>query len=215
MPRHAPARNDNLSVAGDRLEYVSRTAAVAAILFDPLGAEALLDIPDAEVGRLFKTHLMKIIGVASALNMDVSAIREEDEKQSNRTKRRGWEFPGLSDCSAANIERYSLVLQGKLLPVRDFCQAAGITERRLSKDVASGRLFSVEFEGEPYYPAFVLSDLFERKDFARVVRRLGESSGWSKWIFFTTSLNSLTPLQLLMRKEVKRVLKAVEDLGEQ
>lgn len=215
MPGNAPAGSDNLSVAGERLEYVSRTAAVAAILFDPLGAEALLDVHDAEVGRLFKAHLMRVIGVASALNMDVSSIREEYEKQSNRTRRRGWEFPGLTDCSAANIERYSLVLQGKLLPLGDFCQASGITERRLSKDVASGRLFSVEFAGEPYYPAFVLSDLVDRKDFARVVRRLGESSGWSKWRFFTTPLNSLTPLQLLMRKEVERVLTAAEALDEQ
>ncbi|WP_157727062.1 hypothetical protein [Burkholderia pseudomallei] len=146
IQRHPRDTKDNPSLDSAGLQHVINTAVVAAILFDPTGVEALLDISDAEVGRLFKTHLMRVIGVASALNMEVSSVREEDEKQSNRTKRRGWEFPGLTDCSAANIERYSLVLQGKLLPIGDFCQASGITERRLSKDVASGRLFSVEFE---------------------------------------------------------------------
>lgn len=136
---------------------------------------------------------------------------------SNSTAWRASEFVGLTDCSAANLERYSLVLQGKLLCAEEFCLASGITEQRLSADVASGRIFSVEFEGEPYYPAFFLSKLFDRKDFTKVVRLLGESAGWSKWKFFMTpreSLNGLTPLRLLMSEEVERALRVAEDFSD-
>lgn len=208
---------DNPSLQDADVRRVIRSAVVATILSDPTGAEALLYLSDAELGRLLKTRLMEVIGVAAVLDLDLSLIREEDEKVSSRTTRRALEFGGLADCSAANLERYSLVLQGKLLPAEDFCKVLGITKQRLTKDVASGRIFSVEFEAEPYYPAFFLSNLFDRKDFAKVVRRLGESTGWRKWKFFTTpteSLGGLTPLRLLMREEVERALTAAADLAE-
>ena len=217
MPLHPHDTTDNPSLHNARLQHLINAAVVAAILFDPTGAKALLDIPDAELGRRFKTRLMQVIGVATALNLDLSSLREEDEKQGYRTRRRASELGGLTDFSAANVERYSLVLQGKLLCAEDFCEALGITEKRLSKDIASGRIFSVEFEAEPYYPAFFLSNLFDRKDFAKVARRLGDSAGWTKWEFVTTpaeSLGGLTPLRLLMREEIERALKAAADFAE-
>jgi hypothetical protein len=119
----------------------------------------------------------------------------------------------LTSASAAHIERYSLILQGRLLPAEDFCKAAGITERKLSEDVASCRVFTVEFESNQYYPIFALSNLVDQRNFAKVVRRLGDSTGWSKWKFFTTpleSLRGLTPLKLLQRDEVQRALAAAD-----
>ncbi|WP_102633009.1 MULTISPECIES: hypothetical protein [Paraburkholderia] len=191
-----------------------RNAAVAAMLSDPTGAEASLFLSDAEVGRLFKAHLIQVIGTATLSNLDLSSTREEDEKQGRLTNRRASELPGLTNVSAANIERYSLVLQGRLLPAEDFCKAAGITEQKLSEEVASCRVFAVEFEFTQYYPTFALSNLVSPKDFARVVRRLGDSTGWGKWKFFTTpseSLGGLTPLRLLMGEEVERALAAASD----
>ncbi|CAL8475659.1 Antitoxin Xre/MbcA/ParS-like toxin-binding domain-containing protein (plasmid) [Caballeronia sp. S22] len=196
------------------VRHVMRNAAVAAMLSDPTGAEASLFLSDAEVGRLFKAHLIQVIGTATLSNLDLSSTREEDEKRGRITARRASEFPSLSSVSAANIERYSLVLQGRLLPADDFCKAAGITEAKLSEDVASGRVFTVEFESNQYYPIFALSNLFNRRDFARVVRRLGDVTGWSKWKFFTTpseSLGGLTPLRLLGREQVERALAAADE----
>lgn len=149
-----------------------RNAAVAAMLSDPTGAEACLFLSDAEVGRLFKAHLIQVIGTATLANLDLSSTREEDEKRGRMTTRRASELPALSSVSAANIERYSLVLQGRLLPADDFCKAAGITEAKLGEDVASCRVFTVEFESNEYYPVFALSTLVDRRDFAKVVRRL-------------------------------------------
>jgi hypothetical protein len=191
-----------------------RNAAVAAMLSDPTGTEALLLLPDAEVGHLFRTHLIQVIGAATVSNLDLSSTREEDEERHHLTSRRGREFPGLTSVSAANMERYSLVLQGRLLPAQDFCKAEGITEQKLSEEVALGRIFTVEFESDQYYPIFALSTQVHRGNFAKVIRRLGDSTGWSKWKFFTTpseSLGGLTPLKLLGREEVGRALAAAEE----
>lgn len=198
------------------VRHVMRNAAVAAMLSDPTGAEASLFLSDAEVGRLFKAHLIQVIGNATLANLDLSSTREEDETRGCLTTRRAFEFPGLTSVSAANIERYSLVLQGRLLPADDFCKAAGITEEQLSQDVASCRVFTVEFESNQYYPIFALSNLVDRREFATVVRRLGDSTGWSKWKFFTTpseALGGLTPLRLLQRDEVQRALVAADEFN--
>ncbi|MBU9576676.1 hypothetical protein [Burkholderia multivorans] len=210
-------RKGNLLFPDEGLELVLRGAAAAAIMSNAIGAEALLDFPDAQVGRLFKARLVRAIGVASALNLDLRSVLADDETQCGRIGRRASEPLQLTDCSADNLERYSVVLQGKLLRGSDFCRLLGITEDRLRKRVASGRIFSVEFEAEPYYPAFLLSDLLDHKDFAKVVQRLGDSTGWSKWKFFTTpaeSLGGLTPLWALARKRVKPVLKAAENFAQ-
>ncbi|WOD17127.1 hypothetical protein [Paraburkholderia kirstenboschensis] len=214
MPRSGSNAKDNPLLNGTDVRHVARNAAVAAMVSDPTGAEALLFLSDAEVGRLFKAHLIQVIGTATLSNLDLSSTREEDENQRRLTKRRLSEFSGLTNLSAANIERYSLVLQGRLLPAEDFCKAAGITEQKLSEDVASYRLFTVEFESYQYYPIFALSNLINSRDFSRVVRRLGDSTGWSKWKFFTTpskSLGGLTPLRLLQRDEVERALAAADE----
>lgn len=86
MPRSGS--NTSLDV-----RHVMRNAAVAAMLSDPTGTEALLLLPDAEVGRLFRTHLIQVIGAATVSNLDLSSTREEDEARSRLTSRRGTEFP--------------------------------------------------------------------------------------------------------------------------
>jgi hypothetical protein len=51
-------------------------------------------------------------------------------------------------------------------------------------------------------------------DFAKVIRKLGDASGWSRWDFFTTPAEALggsTPLQFLAIKSVKPVQKAAEE----
>ncbi|ANB72071.1 hypothetical protein AYM40_06570 [Paraburkholderia phytofirmans OLGA172] len=108
-----------------------------------------------------------------------------------------------------------MVAAGKLLRTSNFLAASGATEQKLSKDVAARRIFTVDLEGEPYYPAFFLVKQLSSKDLAKVVRRLDDQSGWSKWEFFTSPnalLDHRTPLQGLMQKEVKPVLRAADAL---
>jgi hypothetical protein len=184
------------------MEYLFRRAAVAAVMFDLRAAEALLELSDAEVGRRFKTCLARMMGVATVLDLDLHSIREEDEKQLSKNKR---------GAIRRMLSRNTLVVDGKLLRAEIVCEALGITEQRLSKDVSRGRIFSVEVEGGQYYPAFFLARELDRKDLSTVTRRLDGLTGWEKWDFFTEpkeSLGGLTPLQALLRGEVKQVLRA-------
>jgi hypothetical protein len=65
-----------------------------------------------------------------------------------------------------------------------------------------------------YIPAFFLVEQIRRKGLAKVVRTLGDLTGWSKWKFFTTpiwALDDLTPLQALFSGDRKQVLRAAEE----
>lgn len=177
-------------------------AAVAAVLFDPAGARALLEIPDAELGRLFKIRLMRIAGLSTALNLDVSSTPGRMQSASNEGKR---------GSKRGKLARYDLIAKGRLLHLTDFLTASDISEHRLAKDLAARRLFSVEIGRDAYYPAFFLVDELDRKALAKVSRRLGNVAGWRKWKFFTTpkmTLGNSTPLQALMRGDAKQVLRS-------
>lgn len=220
MPRSARDENDVTSLKDARIEHVIRQAVVAAILFDPKGAEAILELSDVEIGRLFKNKLCEVAGVATVYNLDLSSICEEQANFRRRTKRaskpRTSELEASTESVVANSEHCPLFRQGKVLRRDDFCKAAAMTEKKLRKNVASGRIFTVDFGQEPYYPAFFLPSVIDRNDFAKVIRRLGETPGWRKWDFFTTPIESeggVTPLQLLTIKEVKKVLTAAADFG--
>jgi hypothetical protein len=201
MRRSTRARADIRALDNARMEYLFRRAAVAAVLFDPIATEALLDLPDAEVGRRFKISLARVMGVATVMNLDLHALREQDEKQLSKPK---------CGTNRQVSPRDALVAEGKLLRGEIICEALGITERRLNKDVARGRIFSVDVKAEQYYPAFFLANELDPKELAKVVRRLDGLAGWSKWDFFTQpkeSLGSLTPLQALLQGELKQVLR--------
>lgn len=203
MQRSTATKDDSLSLDDTRMHYAFRRAAVAIILFDPLAAEALLDLPDAEVGRRFKISLARSMGRAVAFNLDLSSIREDEERlgASKRASKR------------RRSARRSLVAEGKLLRAAIIRRALGITGQRLIKDVAASCIFTVNVGGEEYFPAFFLAPELGRKALAKVVRRLYGLSGWTKWRFFTEqdeSLGGLTPLQGLMHGEVKLVLRAAE-----
>lgn len=186
----------------DRALRIIDMVAVAAVLYDPAGARALLEISDAELGRLFKIRLMRIAGLSTALNLDVSSTPSRMQSASNEGKR---------GSKRGKSARYDLIAKGRLLHLTDFLTASDISEHRLAKDLAARRLFSVEIGRDAYYPAFFLVDELDRKALAKVSRRLGNVAGWRKWKFFTTpkmTLGNSTPLQALMRGDAKQVLRS-------
>ncbi|WP_244744745.1 hypothetical protein [Paraburkholderia terricola] len=202
------------------IDHAIHRAVVAAVLVDPIGAMALLDIPDEELGRMLKNRLWEVIGVSTILNLDLRSMREEDAKLRKRirgqSKPRTPEHEGAGQSISANPERYALVRKGNLLRMADYLGAADVTEKKLSKQVASGRVFSVALDGGMYIPGFFLSPMIHHNDFAKVIRRLGDTPGWNRWDFFTTptaALGGATPLQLLAIKKVKPVLEAAEEFA--
>ena len=222
-PRASRQRRDTPSpeeARHARIDHAIHRAVVAAVLVDPIGALALLDIPAEELGRMFKNRLWEVIGVSTILNLDLPSMRDEDEilrrRLSRKSKRRTPENEDLIQSGSANPERYDLVRQGELLRMDDYLGAADVTEKKLSKSVASGKVFSVELEGEVYIPAFFISPMIRHNDFANVIRSLGDTSGWNRWDFFTTPTEALggsTPLQFLAIKKVKPVLIAAEEFA--
>jgi hypothetical protein len=178
MPRPSRQRGDTLSpeeAQRARIDYVIHRAAVAAVLANPAGAMTLLDIPNEELGRMFKKRLWEVIGVSTIVNIDLSSMRDEDANLGKRLRRKSKlrtpESEELVQSGSANFESYDLVRQGKLLPMDDFLAAANVTQKKLNKSVGSGKIFSVELEDASYIPAFFLSAMIHRNDFAKVIRK--------------------------------------------
>ncbi|MFM0329500.1 hypothetical protein [Paraburkholderia strydomiana] len=183
-----------------------QSAAIALFLFDPVGARELFSLPDAELGRRFKRALVRVAGLATVLNIEQRSIREESAQRRNElAASRGKSTPAR------------LVANAKLIHLSNFCAAIGFTPQRVNKEVAAGRIFTVDIDDERYFPAFFAVEQIRRKDLAKVVRTLGDLEGWNKWHFFTTpnsALDDLTPLQALFYGDRKQVLHAAAEFAE-
>lgn len=203
-----------------QIDHLIDCAVVAALLVDPKGWNALLELSDEQLGRMFKNRLWEVIGVSTTLNLDLPLMRDEVDKlrmgaSSKRTLRTSESEDALQGASALSGP-YDLVRNGKLVRMDDYLGAADVTEKQLRKSLASDKVFSVELEGAVYIPGFFLSPLIHHNDFTKVIRSLGDTSGWDRWDFFTTPTEALagsTPLQFLAINKVKPVLKAAEDVA--
>jgi len=190
-----------------RVLQLLHSAAIALVLADPVGARELFKIPDAELGRRFKRALVRVAGLATVLDIEQRSIHEESaQRRQELGSNRGESTPAR------------LVANAKLIHFSHFCAAIGFTPQRVSKEVAANRIFSVDIDDEPYFPAFFLVEQIRRKDLAKLVRTLGDLTGWDKWGFFTTpnsSLDDLTPLQALFYGDRKQVLHAAAKFAEE
>ena len=104
-----------------------------------------------------------------------------------------------------------LVATGQLVPSGALTKALGITRQALNKAVQARRIFALERGGENYYPAFYADPALERRRVEIIAKRLGDASGWDKWLFFTTpkaSLGRRTPVLAMIKGEYDRVLRA-------
>lgn len=223
-PRPARPRRDLPSFEEKRLSQIDHAidcAVVAALLVDPIGWNALLEqVSDEQLGRMFKNRVWKVIGVSTTLNLDLPLMRDEVDRPrkgaSCKSELGTSESEDALQGASARSEPYDLVRNGKLVRMDDYLGAADVTEKKLRKSLASGKVFSVELEGAVYIPGFFLSPSIHHNDFTKVIRSLGDTSGWDRWDFFTTPTEALagsTPLQFLAINKVKPVLKAAEDVA--
>src|ERR1700761_7259424 len=123
-PRQSNHTSDSPSEDTQVLELL-RSAAVAVTLFDPIGARALLKIPDAELGRRFKRALVRVAGLATVLNIEQRSIREESAQRRKEL-----------DENQRESTPARLVANAKLVHFSHFCAAIGLTPQRVRKDVA-------------------------------------------------------------------------------
>ncbi|WP_322073794.1 hypothetical protein [Burkholderia cepacia] len=221
--RRAVAKDEELAALKKaRVDHAIRSIVIAAVLSDPKGVHELLELTPAELGRRFRSRMWDISGVVTLYGYDLAAHRKEGEDLRRRIERlsksTATAAEPMTEAEKANPERYPLILQNKLLREEDFCLATSITKKKLEKDVAACRVLSVEFGQEPFYPAFFIPELFDRKDFAKVFRRLDGLPAWSKWDFLTSPVASQegsTPLQLLMVESIEQAVRAADEFTRQ
>ena len=169
MRRSVQETNDDAALREARTDHFIHVAVVAAILVEPKGVDAFLDMDDAELGRAFKNHLWKAAGIASVHGIDLPSLRDEGYKLQGDARKHAKQSASSPEKSNTRAEKNALVRQGQLLCVEDYCKAAGITEQKLQKDSVARRIFSVMVGPEPYVPSLFLSGLFKRKGIAKIV----------------------------------------------
>lgn len=203
------------------VEDALRSAVGAALMLGPENAKALLALPDAQLGRLFKLGISQGIDLAALITFGRETPGGRNAKRARRGKMPAT-LPGENSHPfdferLALPERQALVDSGELLPVANVWRGLDMTRQALDKAVASGRIFTVDVGAAQYYPAFYLASDLDHKTLAKVTRLLGNLRGWSKWQFFTTPkapLGKITPLKALSHGKVEQVAKAAAAFAE-
>jgi hypothetical protein len=199
---------------------------IAVTSASALGSEknqALLDLPDEQVGSLFKDGLRQVLATLNAAGLwfDSASDRRSMASAAGKASTGSAKEKRLD---LAEFERQALpvrealVSNGALLSASEFRTALDVSRQALSKAVNDGRIFTVDVRATQYYPAFFVSPDIDRKTLAKVTKQLGTIPGWSKWQFFTTrkgSLGGSTPLEALKRGDVKAVTAAANAFAEQ
>ncbi|MBL8352186.1 MAG: hypothetical protein JNL87_17955 [Burkholderiaceae bacterium] len=90
----------------------------------------------------------------------------------------------------------------------EFARRRGLPTARLGELVSRHRLFSTQWSGKAWYPAFMADQTTDIRSLEAVCRRLGQLPAGSKWQFFVTpkaSLGGKTPLEALREGGVTAV----------
>ncbi|RCW71799.1 hypothetical protein [Pseudorhodoferax soli] len=105
----------------------------------------------------------------------------------------------------------NLILQGHLVPLRDFQALMGWTSSRsVARALVAQRIFAMDVEGQPYFPAFFADAIYSRRHLAAVTKQLGDLPGGAKLQFFGSrkgSLNGQTPLEALAAGWLETILR--------
>jgi hypothetical protein len=209
-PKAAPA------VLDPEAEEALRVAVGAAAMLGREKVQALLNLPDAELGHLFKYGLAQLANLSTSVTFEGYRLSRQT-KEATRTKKDRRSDDSASEFTSPSDGRQTLVSERKLLLATEVWCGLGITRQALSKALAAGRIFTVDVGARRYYPAFYVHGDFDRRALERVTQLLGSLPGWSKWQFFTTpkaSLGKLTPLQALSRGKLDPVERAAKAFAE-
>lgn len=105
----------------------------------------------------------------------------------------------------------------QLLNREAFMAAMGLSQRALSRLLATRSVFSVDIDGTTLYPALYADPRVPRRHLYAVSRRLGDLSPGAKLQFLVTpkgSLSRVSPLTALARGRLADVLRAADGYSE-
>lgn len=122
QPEHAV--NRVLSTLDIEAQEALRSAVGAAAMLGPERVQALLDLPDAQLGRLFKLGVAQLVGLAAMVTFDCRPSSTRDRKQISHAKK-GSKPVASADLDVPEFgfraaERQALVVERKLLPAPQF-----------------------------------------------------------------------------------------------
>ncbi|MEJ8815231.1 hypothetical protein WKW77_29475 [Variovorax ureilyticus] len=118
---------------------------------------------------------------------------------------------------AARVGQRKLVADGTLVEASKFLQEWGFSKQALSKAQAANRVFSLDIEGERYYPAFFLDPRYDRAKLEKVSKVLGDLLAASKLHFFLGARGSLagkTPLEALAAGQLDKVVNSAQGFAQ-
>lgn len=105
----------------------------------------------------------------------------------------------------------NLIRQQHLVPLGEFqARMSWKSPQSVSRALAAHRIFSMDVEGQAYFPTFFADAMYSRKHLAAVTRQLGNLPGAAKLQFFGSrkgSLNGQTPLQALAAGQLETILR--------
>jgi hypothetical protein len=106
--------------------------------------------------------------------------------------------------------RRGMVANGELILEADFRQRLGVTQRRLSKLLADGSVFTMAVDEMEYYPALLADPVVDRKRLQAICRILVPAPPECRLDFVSSSRGSLggrSPLQMLDDDDDFKVLR--------
>lgn len=105
----------------------------------------------------------------------------------------------------------NLVRQQHLVPLREFqAQMKWASPQSVSRALAAHRIFSMDVQSQPYFPAFFADAIYRRRHLAAVTKQLGDLPGGAKLQFYGSrkgSLNGKTPLEALAAGQLETILR--------
>jgi hypothetical protein len=204
--------------AGDSVDRALGNAAGALSYADDL--EVIFEMPDAEVGRLIKQKARSFRRMIERADSPVAGrltepvvleLPQEPEDAAPETVNQG-------DFGIASREFRRGLIKRQLLSSADLQAALSLTRQAVSAASRARRLFTVDVEGQSYFPAFFADGKVDRATLENVSRILGGLPGWTKWDFFTTakgSLGDINPLQALRKGKVEEVNRVAAAFSEE
>ena len=215
MPASAAHQTDAKSKASPLQRLREQLAAVERTVDESRRSSAYKRGADVKhMAPQAQREMQAVLQLVDSIHAKVQAFRDAVEAPAEAPKARVKKSPAPSARDDVRSTFHALLKSGELLDSASFQERAGITRQALSKAVSARRMFYLEVGGIRAYPAFYLDASLERAKVEAVTKLLGDLSGGSKWLFFTTAKGSLatprsgtprTPLQALMDGDFDKV----------
>jgi len=197
--------------AADSVDRALGNAAGALSYAEDL--DVIFEMPDAEVGRLIKQkarsfrRMIEQTNRPAAVHLTEPVVLQLPQDSNDSASETGTQV-GF-DMASRDFRR-SLVKR-HLLSSAGLQAALNLTRQAVSAAARARRLFTVDVEGQSYFPAFFADGKVDRATLENISRILGELPGWTKWDFFTTakgSMGNINPLEALRKGRVEEVNRA-------